>query len=98
MLGRIDLTFVPNSDNLVIFHRLGALENSGEGVIITRWYRVELMIVAARTTNCHTHECPPERINLFVNDVHLHFARIIFSEHFGAYAKKPGCHRARMLF
>ena len=83
---------MPHGDDLVILHCLRALENARQRVVIARGNGVELVVVAARAANRHAHKRSAERVELLVNDVHLHLARVIFRQHFRANAKETGRH------
>ena len=82
--------FLPSGDNFKMLHRSCTLEDSGERIIIGRRNRIELVIVASSASQRETHEGSADRIDLFVDDVHLHFYGIVFCQHFGTERKESG--------
>ena len=84
------LGFVPFRDDAEVFHRLGALEDPGQCVVVGSRDWVELVVVASRTAKGQAQKCLADGVQLFIDDVHLHFAGIILGEHLGAEHQEAG--------
>ena len=82
--------FVPLGHDVEVFHCPGAFEDSGQCVVIGGRDGVELVVVASSTANSQSEERPADGVDLFVDDVHLHFARIVFGEHLGSDYQEAG--------
>ena len=48
------------------------------------------MVVAAGASKRHAHEGASQRVELFVDDVHLHLPPVILGEHLGSDAEETG--------
>ncbi len=77
-------------DNFEVLHRLGALEDARERVIIGLRNGIELVVVTARATDGETHEGARGCIELLVDDVHFHLHRVVFGKHLRAQGQEPG--------
>ena len=88
-LGRRHRSLVPFCDDGESVHRVRALEDAGQRVVIRRRDRVELVVVAAGTAQRQAEERSADRVNLLVDNVHLHFDRVVFGEHFRADRQEP---------
>ncbi len=82
--------FVPLGHDVEVFHCPCALEDPGQGVVIGGGYRVELVVVAPSTAESQSEERPADGVDLFVDDVHLHFTRIVFGQHLGSDDQETG--------
>ena len=81
---------VPGSHYVVVLHGLRAEEDPGQGVIIGRGNGVELVIVASGTADRQAHERARRRVDLLVDDIHLHLDRVVFGQHLGAEREEAG--------
>ena len=77
---RGDRILVPLGDGLQAFHRLGALENACKRVVIRRWNGIKLVIVTARAAERQAEQRFAERVNLLVDDIHLHLHLVRLSQ------------------
>ena len=88
--GGADLDLVPLRDHLVIVHRVRTLEDAGQCVIVARGDGIKFVVVAASASKRHAHEGAAQRVELFVDDVHLHLPPVILGEHLGADTEESG--------
>ena len=77
-----DSMFVPLRDGFQAHHRLRALENAGQRVVIRRRDGIELVIVTTRATDGDAQYRATERVHLLIDDVHFHFHFVGLSQHF----------------
>ena len=96
--GRRQRSFVPLGDHLEIVHRLRALEDARERVVVGRRNRIEFVIVAARTAQRHAQERAPHGVELLVDDVHLHLHRIVLGEHLRTKGEEAGRNQPLGMF
>ena len=88
--GGANLDFVPLGNHLVVVHRVCALEDAGQRVIVARGDGIKFVVVAAGASKRHAHEGAAQRVELFVDDVHLHLPPVILGEHLGPDAEESG--------
>ena len=94
--GGTNFNLVPLRDHLVVVHRVRTLEDAGQRVVVARGDGIEFMVVAAGASKRHAHEGASQRVELFVDDVHLHLPPVILGEHFGPNAEETGGNVARV--
>ena len=67
-----------------------AAEDRGQRVIVGGRQRIELVVVAATAADRHPEKRPSQRVNLFVDDVHLQLPHVRLGEHPRADREEPG--------
>ena len=67
-----------------------AVKDAGERVVILVRDRVKFVIMTARTTESHRHDCATEGVDLLVDDVGAFFDRVFFGEDFRADGEEAG--------
>ena len=75
--GQRQRDFNPGGD-VGMLHRLHVAENPGEGVVIPRRNRVELVVVTSRTRHGLREEPFRHHVQLFVHDIHAKLLLILF--------------------
>ena len=55
------------------------------------------MIMAPSASHRQTHEGLANGIQLLIDDIHVHFYRVIFSKHLGANHQEARCNHAIMV-
>ena len=88
--GGADFALVPVGHDVVVLHRVGALEDAGHRVVALRRDRVELVVMTPRTADAQPHERLADRVDLLVDDVQLHLARIRLGQNLCADHEKTG--------
>ena len=84
-----NLRFVPRGRSLQVIHRMGALEDCRQCVVIVGGNGIELMIVAARTAERRGQKSPAQRIDLFVDQIHFQLHLVGFRQNFRADSEEP---------
>ena len=87
---------MPLCDHLVVVHRVGAFQDAGQCVVVLGRDGIEFVIVATGTAKRHAHEGAAKRVELLIDDVHLHLASVIFGQHLGADTQESGGDVARV--
>ena len=73
-------------------HRIGALENTRQRVVILGRNRVKLVVMTPRTTERHTHERTSHRVNLLIDHVNGQSFLVLLFIIGRAQCKKSGSH------
>ena len=77
---------MPACDHGKGFHGLSTFEHPCQPVIVFGREWIEFVIVAAGAAHGQPHHRSGDGVDLFVDDIHLHFDRVILGQHFGTQA------------
>ena len=92
-----NLRFVPRGRSLQVVHRMGALEDRRQCIVIVGGNGIELMIVAAGTAERRRQKSPAQRIDLFVDQIHFQLHLVGFCQNFRADGEEPQRSETLML-
>ena len=90
LAGGANLALVPVGHDVIVLHRVGALEDAGHRVIALRRDRVELVVMTPRAADAQPHERLADRVDLLVDDIQLHFAWIRLGQNLCTDHEKAG--------
>ena len=90
LIGARDVVLMPLRDPRQRLHRLCALEDTGERVVIGLGDRIELVVMAAGAAERQPHEGLAGRVDLLVDDVGEEFLLVPLGQDFGPHRQKSG--------
>ena len=90
LLGAGDVVLVPLRNPRQRLHRLRALEDTSERVVVGLGDRIELVVVTASAAERQPHERLAGRVDLLVDDVGEEFLLVSFGQDFGPHRQESG--------
>ena len=82
-LGQSQFDFVPARHEVRASHRLCALEDAGQRVVIRCRHRIELVVVTTRAGHRQPHEGARHNVELFIHHIDQQLGLVLLGQHLG---------------